>query len=92
MNKHTDVEFEVLKDDLDKLRGQFAELTDLLRASARHAGDEAANQARRAGEAAWKQARGKAEDVISQIEEKPVTSAAIAFGVGILLGILFARR
>ena len=92
MNKQSNIEFEVLKDDLDKLRGQFAELTDLLRASARHAGDEAANQARRAGEHAWNKARGKAEDVISQIEEKPVTSAAIAFGIGLLLGIIFGRR
>ncbi len=92
MSEQSDVDYEVLRNDLDKLRTEFTKLAELLRESVRHAGNGATREARRAGEQAWQTTRDKAEDVISQIEEKPVTYAAIAFGVGLLLGFLFGGR
>ncbi len=92
MNQETNIEMEVLRQDMDNLKAEFAKLGDMLRESLKHVSDGATREARRAGEKAWSETRSKAEEVISQIEEKPVTSAAIAFGVGLLLGLLFGRR
>jgi ElaB/YqjD/DUF883 family membrane-anchored ribosome-binding protein len=92
VNKQSDIEYDVLREDMDKLRSEFSKLGDLLKDSLRHVGDNAATGARRAGEFAWDQTKSKAEDVISLIEEKPVTSAAIAFGVGLLIGVIFCSR
>jgi ElaB/YqjD/DUF883 family membrane-anchored ribosome-binding protein len=36
--------------------------------------------------------RRGADELTSRIEARPVTSAATAFGVGIILGLLFGRR
>ena len=92
MNKQSDVEFDELRSDMDKLRSEFSKLGDLLKESVRVASDGAAREARRAGEFAWDQTKSKAEDVISMIEEKPVTSAAIALGIGLVIGMIIARR
>jgi ElaB/YqjD/DUF883 family membrane-anchored ribosome-binding protein len=64
----------------------------LLESAARNAGNEAAQAARATGERAWSEVRRGADELTSRIEARPVTSAATAFGVGIILGLLFGRR
>ena len=67
-------------------------LADVLKTTAGHAGEEAANQARAAGERAWSGAKTQADDLIQRIEDRPLHSTAIAFGAGLVLGLLFAGR
>lgn len=88
INKDTDA----LIAEIKQLRAEFAKLGELLQSTARHAGEDALRRARASGEQAWNDARSGAEDVIQKIEQNPVSSAGIAFGVGILLGLLFGGR
>jgi ElaB/YqjD/DUF883 family membrane-anchored ribosome-binding protein len=67
-------------------------LADVLKTTASHAGEEAANQARAAGEKAWSGAKTQADELIQRIEDRPLHSTAVAFGVGLVLGLLFGRR
>jgi ElaB/YqjD/DUF883 family membrane-anchored ribosome-binding protein len=88
----TESDVRALSDELKQLREEFASIARLLESAARNAGTEAAQAARATGERAWKEVRRGADELTSRIEARPVTSAATAFGIGIILGLLFGRR
>jgi ElaB/YqjD/DUF883 family membrane-anchored ribosome-binding protein len=44
------------------------------------------------GERAWNDVKHHAGTVSREIEEKPIASAFVAFGVGLMLGMLFGGR
>jgi ElaB/YqjD/DUF883 family membrane-anchored ribosome-binding protein len=92
MTSETNKDTEALIAELKQLRADFAKLGELLQTTARHAGEDAMQRARESGEKAWADARSGAEDVIEKIEENPVSAAGIAFGVGMLLGLIFGSR
>lgn len=92
MNEKIETDVEALTDEVKRLRADFAKLAELLRTTAEHAGEEAAEQARAAGERAWTGAKSTADELVQRIESRPVSSTAIAFGVGIFFGLLFAGR
>jgi ElaB/YqjD/DUF883 family membrane-anchored ribosome-binding protein len=92
MNEKIETDVEALSVEVQRLRTDFAKLAELLRTTAEHAGEEAADQARAAGERAWTGAKGKADELVQRIEARPVSSTAIAFGVGIFFGLLFSGR
>ena len=84
-----------LKADLEKLAKQFAATGEHGYGTAKRAAAEGAEQLRAQGEAALEGLRTNAKDIEAQImasvREKPVTSLAIAAGVGFLFALL-ARR
>ena len=84
-----------LKADLEKLAKQLAATGEHGYSAARRAAAESAEQLRTQGEAALEGLRSNAKDIEAQIvasvREKPVTSLAIAAGVGFLFALL-ARR
>jgi ElaB/YqjD/DUF883 family membrane-anchored ribosome-binding protein len=88
----TESDVRVLSDELKQLREEFTRIARLLESAARNAGTEAAQAARATGERAWSEVRKGADELQSRIESRPVTSAATAFGVGVILGLLFAGR
>jgi len=92
MTTETSRDTEALIAELKQLRADFAKLGELLQATARHASEDAMQRARASGEKAWSEAKTGAEDVIQKIEQNPLSAAGIAFGVGMLLGLLFGRR
>jgi ElaB/YqjD/DUF883 family membrane-anchored ribosome-binding protein len=54
----------------------------------------AVNQARRTAEAAWDEAKNKISDLQSLqalIREDPIRAVLIAFGIGVLTGLLWRR-
>ncbi|TIR45617.1 MAG: DUF883 family protein, partial [Mesorhizobium sp.] len=63
--------------------------------AARRAAAEGVEQLRAHGEAAFESMRGSAQDLeaqlIASVREKPVTSLAIAAGVGFLFALLSRR-
>jgi ElaB/YqjD/DUF883 family membrane-anchored ribosome-binding protein len=85
VNEKIETDVDALSEEVKKLRADFMKLADVLKTTAGHAGEEAANQARAAGERAWSGAKTQADD-------RPLHSTAIAFGAGLVLGLLFAGR
>jgi ElaB/YqjD/DUF883 family membrane-anchored ribosome-binding protein len=92
MNDKLESDVETLSDEVKRLRADFAKVAEILKTTAGHASEEAANQARAAGEKAWAGARSTADELLQRIESRPVSSTATAFGIGIILGLLFAGR
>lgn len=88
----TESDVQALSDELKQLRAEFTKLGQLLESAARNAGSEAAQAARATGERAWSEVKRSADDLTQRIEARPVTSAATAFGIGVVLGLLFGSR
>jgi ElaB/YqjD/DUF883 family membrane-anchored ribosome-binding protein len=89
---NTEADVQALSDELKQLRSEFVRLGQLIESTARSASSEAAQAARATGERAWGEVRNRADDLASRIESRPITSAAVAFGIGVFLGLLFGRR
>ena len=88
----TEADVQALSGELRQLRAEFVRLGQLLEATARNAGNEAAQAARATGEKAWSEVKRGADELTQRIESRPVTAAATAFGIGMVLGLLFGGR
>jgi ElaB/YqjD/DUF883 family membrane-anchored ribosome-binding protein len=93
---------EDLAAEIEQLKADIAKLTEQLRTTGEHsygaakrAAAEGMDQLWAQGEAAYEGLRSKADDleqqVLDSVREKPLTSLAIAAGVGFLFALL-ARR
>lgn len=91
-----------LEEDIRQLRADIAKLAEQLNVTgehsykaARRAAKEGVEQLRVQGEAAVEGLRGNARDfeeqVLSTVREKPVTSLAIAAGLGFLFAMMSRR-
>lgn len=91
-----------LEADIRQLRADIAKLTEQLAttgehsySTARRAAKEGVDQLRAQGEAAIEGLRSNARDVEEQVlatvREKPITSLAVAAGIGYLLALLSRR-
>jgi ElaB/YqjD/DUF883 family membrane-anchored ribosome-binding protein len=69
-----------LRDQLDTLKTDFADLAETVRGQAKRGLSEAQD---RAGE--------KMEDIEAQIRRNPIQATAIAAGIGFLLGAIMSR-
>lgn len=85
-------ETDALRDDLDKLRDDVSHLTETLKNMASTRGNEAYDRLRQTADQTRTRVRDTANAAAHQVEERPLTSVLIAFGVGLLLGIIFDRR
>ncbi len=94
-NSDLEADIKQLKADIDKLTKQLAKTGEHGYGTARRAATEGVEQLRAQGEAAFDNLRGNARDIeaqmVASVREKPVTSLAIAAGVGFLFALL-ARR
>lgn len=94
-NSDLEADIKQLKADIEKLTKQLAKTGEHGYGTARRAATEGVEQLRAQGEAAFDNLRGSAKDIEAQmlasVREKPVTSLAIAAGVGFLFALL-ARR
>jgi len=88
----TETNVEALAGEFKQLRKEFTRIASLLEQTARTAGAEAANRARAAGDRVWAETQSTADNVAEKIKEQPLASAGVAFGVGVLLGLIFGRR
>ena len=88
-------DIEQLKADIAKLAKQLQETGQHSYGAARRAASEGVEQIKAQGGAALEQIRANASDIEKQlastVREKPVTSLAIAAGIGFLLAMM-ARR
>jgi ElaB/YqjD/DUF883 family membrane-anchored ribosome-binding protein len=88
-------EFGTVKDDLAKLRADIANLTaalkDLTSETVHEQIDSLKGRIDHLTSDAKARGRQSLDDLADHIEERPVSSVLIAFGVGILIGRLFDR-
>lgn len=85
-------ETDALRADLNTLRDDVSHLTDTLKHMASARGNEAYERLRQTADQTRTRVRDGANAAAQQVEERPLTSVLIAFGVGLLLGIVFDRR
>lgn len=88
MSTATDKDIEDLKSQIADLRDDLSGVADALKKLSGNAAGESAERVRRAAE----RTRDKAKDTLGslehEIEDRPFTSVATAFGIGFLLGKL----
>lgn len=78
--------------EMRQLRADFARIADTLQAMVRQRGGEALGTAEDAAHKLLEEARRRTEGLAREIEQKPVTTALGAFGLGVVLGALFSAR
>jgi ElaB/YqjD/DUF883 family membrane-anchored ribosome-binding protein len=101
----TDVQDDIdaLKTDLAQARADFADLVRDVVSAGKAEGSEAKakieaaihDRIERIGEglgSVQRMGKRRVEDLQDTIEERPLTSVAVALGVGMLMGVVFARR
>jgi ElaB/YqjD/DUF883 family membrane-anchored ribosome-binding protein len=88
----TEEHVEALAGEFKQLRAELARMAAMIEQTARAAGAEAKNRARAAGDYVWSETQSTADHMAEKIKEQPLASAGVAFGVGILLGLIFGGR
>jgi ElaB/YqjD/DUF883 family membrane-anchored ribosome-binding protein len=92
MASPAEADLKALHEQLRQLRSDFAALATTLKDLAQHGIGEASQRAAAPGERAWDEVGRHAETISREIGEKPIASAFAAFGVGLILGVLFSGR
>lgn len=92
MDNNADPDMQALAGEIKHLREDFARLGATLEELVRHRGSAAAAQATKTAERAWDEVNRTAETAAHKLEERPLTTIGSAFGIGLLLGMLFSGR
>lgn len=87
----TDKELQELKDEFSALKSELSEMGKTLSHLARSATDEGRNRIRAAADHSREQARESWGAFEKEVEDRPMTSIAIALGIGIVIGKLLDR-
>jgi len=87
----TDKEIQELRSELAELKDEFAEIGQTMRRIANSAKDEGKERLRSVADRSRDQASQTWGAFEKEVEERPMTSLAAAFGIGLLLGKLLDR-
>ena len=95
-NSHSDANWQVIREDIDRLRADLARLgeqslsegQDKLAEELGQLRAKAANLAAKVNDTS----RNAHEDVISYVRNNPITSVGGAFGLGLLISAMLSRR
>jgi ElaB/YqjD/DUF883 family membrane-anchored ribosome-binding protein len=85
-------DIEALRGEFKKLRDDFAKIGDTLKDVARNRGAEAADRIRSTAERGWSEARSTAQNVLEEMEERPLGTAMVVFVAGMLFGLMLGGR
>lgn len=91
MSTATDNDIKELKEELNSLKSDISALGKTLSKFARDSANDGRETLRNAAERSKKQVQEGLHTVEKQVEERPITSLAIALGVGFILGRLLDR-
>ena len=95
VTRNLDSEFDTVKDDLSKLRADISHLSSALKdttsANVREQMEAIRTRIDKITGEARTHGRQSIDDIADHIEERPLASVLIAFGVGVLLGRLIDR-
>lgn len=81
-----------LRDDVEVLKGDLLRIKDDLALIADGLRDRVRAQARSTREQAQSQYQDSVESIEQYIEEKPLTTVLVAFGLGLILGKIFSLK
>jgi ElaB/YqjD/DUF883 family membrane-anchored ribosome-binding protein len=87
-----ELSLEKLVEEIKNLRSDLSWASESLLGRARQQTAEAAARVRQAAEGTWSDAKDAAANVTDRIEDQPLIATAIAFGIGMLLGMLLTGR
>ena len=88
----TETHTEALVAEVRQLRADFSRIADVLHALVRQRGSEALGSAEDVAGKLFEEAQRRTNGLVHEIEQKPMTAALGAFGIGLLLGALFSAR
>jgi len=88
----SDDDIQSLRAELKKLRDDFANIGDILKDVARNRGADAADKIRSTAERGWNEARSTAQNVLEEMEERPLGTAMVVFVAGMLFGLMLGGR
>lgn len=91
MTTATEKDLKELRNEYASLKSDLAKMSDTISKLAHDGMDEGRDRLRGAARQSRKQARETLSAVEHEIEERPVTTMAIALGVGFVLGKLLSR-
>ncbi len=84
----TEKDIDDLKAQIAELRSDLAGVADAIKKLSGDAADEGVERVRRTAERARDRAKDTLGNLENEIEERPLTSVATAFGIGFILGKL----
>lgn len=87
-----DDEVAKLKKDIDQLRDDIGTLTNSFKELGAQKGRDAMDRAKRTGTSMREEAEAWRAKADHEIEERPLTSVLMSFGLGFLIGRLLDRR
>ena len=92
MSESTEADVEALIAEMKNLRSDFARIADILKDAARHGARDASDTVREKAEQGWYEAKTRAQNLVEEMEQRPVQSALTIFGIGVLLGLIVGRK
>lgn len=92
MSQSTEADIQALIAEMKNLRADFARIGDILKDTARHGAQDASDTVRETAEQGWHGAKSKAQNLFEEMEQRPMQSALTIFGIGVLLGLIVARK
>jgi ElaB/YqjD/DUF883 family membrane-anchored ribosome-binding protein len=88
----TTEDLKTLRAEMANLRADLGKISDTLKSFARHGGEEAVEKASETAEKLRAEIGKKTQRLAAEIEQKPLTAVFTAFGLGMILGMLFHSR
>lgn len=92
MDAGNEANMEALRTEIEQLRTDISRIEETLKAIVSQRVSATYGRVRDTAERVADQASEAADSLGRQIAERPLTNVATAFGIGILLGMLFGRR
>ncbi|MFU8896325.1 MAG: DUF883 family protein [Gammaproteobacteria bacterium] len=89
--KHPDQEFKELQEELASLKSDMGDIADTLAKLAHNTAEQGRQRVKSAAEHSRAQAQATLGSFEKEIEERPMTSVAVALGIGFFMGKLFNR-
>lgn len=92
MTDKQDPDVAALLAEIKHLREDFGRMGGVVEDLVRNRANAAAGEATRRAEKAWGDVNRTAEGAAQAMEQNPVATVGGAFGLGLLIGMLFSRR
>lgn len=92
MSEKPELDMQSLAAEITHLREDFGRIGKMVETIVRHRGSAAAAEAGRTAEQAWDDVGRTAEKAAKVVEQNPLATLAAAFGLGLLMGMLFGGR
>jgi ElaB/YqjD/DUF883 family membrane-anchored ribosome-binding protein len=85
-------DLKTLRAEMANLRADLGRISDTLKDVVKHGREEAVGKATEAAEKLHAEIGKRTQRLTEEIEQKPLTAVFTAFGLGVLLGMIFHGR